>query len=64
MSNGTKSTWQMIQIPAVITVVITLLRLIGELQHWSPRFFNPDPGGQERSSGSFGWFRFLESILQ
>lgn len=45
MSNGTKSTWQMIQIPAVITVVITLLRLIGELQHWSPRFFNPDPGG-------------------
>ncbi|MBZ5538492.1 MAG: hypothetical protein LAO31_21315 [Acidobacteriia bacterium] len=45
MSNGTRSTWQMIQIPAVITLVITLLRLIGELQHWSPRFFNPEPGG-------------------
>ncbi|MFI5174767.1 MAG: hypothetical protein ACHQKY_07920 [Terriglobia bacterium] len=45
MSNGTKSTWQMIQIPAVITLVITILRLIGELQHWSPRFFNPEPGG-------------------
>lgn len=45
MSNGTRSTWQMIQIPAIITLAITLLRLIGELQHWSPRFFNPEPGG-------------------
>jgi hypothetical protein len=45
MSNGTKTTWQMIQIPAIITLAITLLRLIGELQRWSPRFFNPEPGG-------------------
>src|SRR5438093_1058753 len=31
--------------PSVITLAITVLRLVGELQHWSPRFFNPEPGG-------------------
>lgn len=36
---------RLIVLPAVITLVITLLRLAGELEHWSPRFFNPAPGG-------------------
>ena len=36
---------QMILIPAVITLAITLLRLTGELQHWSPKLFNPTAGG-------------------
>lgn len=45
MSNGTKSTWQLIQLPAVITLIITLLRLIGELQQWSPLFFSTKAGG-------------------
>src|SRR5262245_8546682 len=31
--------------PSIITLAITALRLVGELQHWSPRFFNPEPGG-------------------
>ena len=31
--------------PAVVTLVITLLRLTGELLHWSPALFNPAPGG-------------------
>lgn len=31
--------------PAVITLGITLLRLAGELLHWSPRFFSAAPGG-------------------
>ena len=35
----------LILIPSVITLAVTLLRLIGELQHWSPVFFNPEPGG-------------------
>jgi len=29
----------------VITLGITILRLVGELQHWLPRFFNTAPGG-------------------
>ncbi|HJQ22586.1 MAG TPA: hypothetical protein VKA60_01635 [Blastocatellia bacterium] len=36
---------KLILIPAVITLVVTLLRLVGELQHWSPKLFNPAPGG-------------------
>jgi hypothetical protein len=45
MSNGTKSTWQLIQLPAVITFIITLLRLIGERLQWSPLFFSTKAGG-------------------
>jgi hypothetical protein len=32
-------------VPALITLAITLMRLAGELQHLSPRFFSPAPGG-------------------
>jgi hypothetical protein len=35
----------LILIPAVITLAVTLLRLVGELQHWSPALFNPAAGG-------------------
>ncbi len=36
---------QLILIPSVITLAITVLRLVGELQHWSETLFNPEPGG-------------------
>jgi hypothetical protein len=36
---------KLILVPAVITLAVTLLRLTGELQHWSPTFFNPAAGG-------------------
>jgi len=39
------STLQLIAIPAVITLAITALRLIGEMQGWSKVWFNPDAGG-------------------
>jgi hypothetical protein len=35
----------LILIPSVITLAVTLLRLIGELQQWSPRLFNREAGG-------------------
>jgi len=35
----------LILVPAVITLAVTLLRLAGELQGWSPRFFSRAPGG-------------------
>ena len=31
--------------PALITLAVTLLRLAGELQGWSPRLFSREPGG-------------------
>lgn len=36
---------KLILVPAIITFAITLLRLIGELNHWSPKLFNPAAGG-------------------
>jgi hypothetical protein len=36
---------RLILIPALITLAVTLLRLIGELQHWSPTLFSRQAGG-------------------
>src|SRR5262249_14579435 len=36
---------RMILVPAAITLAVTLLRLVGELQKWSPRFFSREAGG-------------------
>jgi hypothetical protein len=44
-SSGRQSTLQLIMVPAVVTLAITILRLVGETQHWSPTLFNPSAGG-------------------
>src|SRR5262249_59713952 len=36
---------QLILVPSIITLAITILRLVGELQHWAPRFFDRTAGG-------------------
>lgn len=36
---------RLILVPALITLAVTLLRLAGELQHWSAVLFNPEAGG-------------------
>ena len=36
---------RLVLIPSIITLVVTLLRAMGELQHWSPALFNSSPGG-------------------
>ena len=38
-------TRKLILVPALITLAVTLLRLTGELLHWSKALFNPAPGG-------------------
>jgi hypothetical protein len=35
----------LILVPSVITLAVTLLRITGELRHWSPTLFNSTPGG-------------------
>jgi len=44
-SGSTTDTGRLILVPAIITLAITLLRLIGELQHWPTALFNPAAGG-------------------
>ena len=36
---------RLVRVPALITLGVTLLRLIGELQRWSPKLFNREAGG-------------------
>jgi hypothetical protein len=36
---------RLILVPAIITLAVTLLRLVGELQGWSPRLFSKEAGG-------------------
>lgn len=35
----------LVTVPAIITLAVTLLRLLGEVQNWSPRFFSRQAGG-------------------
>lgn len=42
---GSLDTRRLILVPAAITLAVTLLRLYGEIQRWSPRYFNREPGG-------------------
>ena len=36
---------QLVVVPALITLAVTLLRLVGELLGWSPLLFSREPGG-------------------
>jgi hypothetical protein len=40
------STLRLVLWPALVTLAVTLLRLVGELQQWSPRLFSREPGGR------------------
>ena len=44
-SGSSVSIGKLIMVPALITLAITILRLVGELQNWSPLFFNKSAGG-------------------
>lgn len=44
-SGARPSAMQLILGPAFFTLAVTILRLVGELRHWSPMFFNSSPGG-------------------
>jgi hypothetical protein len=44
-SGNRSSIFRLILVPGIITLAVTLLRLLGELQHWSKALFNPAAGG-------------------
>ena len=44
-NSGSLSTQRLILVPAIISLAVTLLRLVGELQHWSKAYFNTEVGG-------------------
>jgi hypothetical protein len=44
-SGSRSSIFPLVLIPGLITLAVTLLRLLGELQHWPRALFNPEAGG-------------------
>ena len=48
--------------PAIVTLAVTLLRVTGELLHWSPALFNPAAGGGGALVG-ISWLPPLFGIL-
>src|SRR5262245_46835691 len=49
---------RLILVPSVVTLAVTLLRLVGELQNWSPRLFNKEAGGGGAVVG-IAWLVFI-----
>ncbi len=57
-SGARPSIMRLIATPALITLGVTILRLVGELQHWSKLFFNPSAGGGRAIVG-ISWLPFI-----
>lgn len=57
-TNSRISITQLILIPSVLTLAITLLRLVGELQHWPTVLFNRSAGGGGAIIG-ITWLAFV-----
>lgn len=57
-SNSRTSILQLILIPSVITLAVTLLRLIGEFQHWPGVLFSRSAGGGGAIIG-ISWLAFV-----
>jgi len=57
-SSARSSTMQLVLVPAIITLAVTILRLVGELQHWSPKLFSTAAGGGLSPIG-ISWLPFI-----
>jgi hypothetical protein len=44
-TEAVRQDWSLVRVPAALTLAVTLVRLAGELLHWSPRLFSPAVGG-------------------
>jgi len=58
MSEKRPSIRELILVPSVITLAITVLRLVGELQNWSSSLFSKAPGGGQSLIG-ISWLIFV-----
>jgi hypothetical protein len=62
MSDKQTNAWSLVLVPALVTLAVTVLRLVGELQGWNPTLFsNSAPGGPDQRLGIVGisWLIFV-----
>lgn len=57
-NNVRLSIWNLILVPAVLSLAVTLLRLYGELHHWHTPWFNSSAGGGGAIVG-ISWLPFV-----
>jgi hypothetical protein len=57
-SGSSVSVGRLIAIPAIITLLITIVRLVGELQHWPSPWVSPAAGGGAALIG-ISWLPFI-----
>jgi hypothetical protein len=43
--NDTPRLGRLLLVPALITLAVTVVRLVGELMRWNPTFFSREAGG-------------------
>lgn len=49
MANRAPGVWSLVLVPALLSLVVTILRLVGELQGWNDSWFsNVAPGGEPK----------------
>ncbi len=61
MSNGSAGIWKYILVPSIVTLLVTVIRLIGELRHWNQIFFGRAAGGGGSVVGIV-WLAFIFAI--
>ncbi len=61
MTDESSSIWKMIMVPSLITLVVTIIRLTGELRGWNERFFGRSAGGGGAIVGIV-WLAFVFAI--
>jgi hypothetical protein len=59
MHDKAPTAWSLVMVPALITLIVTILRLVGQLQGWNPLFFGkPEVGGGGAILG-INWLIFI-----
>lgn len=58
-SSGRPNITQLVLVPALITLAITILRLVGELQQWSPALFGTGAAGGAGAIVGIAWLPII-----
>jgi hypothetical protein len=61
MTNGSTGVWKIILIPSLITLAVTVIRLVGELNQWNETFFRRGAGGAGAIVGIV-WLAFIFAV--
>ena len=59
MADKRPSPFSLVLVPAAITLMVTIARLLGELYEWSPTLFGEPKAGGDNAMIGIGWLIFV-----